>query len=274
MTKKLIAIDIDRTLLSSEHTVSDETRQYLKKLVADGHIVVIATGRILSSAEAIKDELGLDISYVGCNGATLYDHINQRIVADALDKTTVNRIIDVFQKHDIYHHYYTEDTIYANRLEHVAKRFKYYNDTATVKHVKQIIVNQDLKKTLDGNTVYKFGMYDDGTFDLAAVEADLKEIDGIFLVYSNIGLLDVMKEGISKWTAIEHLIEMHGLTKDDVIAFGDSPNDIEMIKNAGLGVAMGNAVDAVKAVANQQTLTSDEDGVRLFLEEYFSNNEQ
>ncbi len=270
MTKKLIAIDIDRTLLSSAHTVSTATRQYLHQLVADGHIVVIATGRILSSARAIKDELALDISYVGCNGATLYDHVNRQIVADALDRATVERVIDVFQKHDIYHHYYTEDTIYSNRLQHVAARFKAYNDGAKVKHIKDVIVEPDLKQTLDGNIVYKFGMFDDGSFDLAAVVADLEKIDGVFLVYSNIGLLDVVKDGTSKWTAIEHLMQIHGIAPEDVIAFGDSPNDIEMIKNAGLGVAMGNAVDAVKAVADRQTLTSDEDGVRVFLEEYFA----
>ncbi len=273
MTKKLIAIDIDRTLLSSNHTVSIETRRYLKDLVAAGHIVVIATGRILSSARAIKEELGLDISYVGCNGATLYDHINKRIVADALDRSVVEKILDVLQKHDIYHHYYTEDTIYANRLEHIAARFKAYNDGATVKHIKDVIVTPDLKQTLDGNIVYKFGMFDDGSFDLAAVVADIEQIDGVFLVYSNIGLLDIVKNGTSKWTAIKHLMDLHGVAKADVIAFGDSPNDIEMIKNAGIGVAMGNAVDSVKAVADRQTLTSDEDGVRIFLENYFNQHE-
>ncbi len=273
MIKKLIAIDIDRTLLSSKHTVSAETRRYLADLLIAGHIIVIATGRILSSARAIKEELGLDISYVGCNGATLYDHINKRIIADALDRAVVEQVLDVFQKHDIYHHYYTEDTIYANRLEHVAQRFKDYNDGATVKHIKDVIVKPDLRQTLDGNTVYKFGMFDDGTFDLAAVVADLEKIDGIFLVYSNIGLLDVVKNGTSKWTAIQHLMDLHDIAKADVIAFGDSPNDIEMIKNAGIGVAMANAVDSVKSVADYQTLTSDEDGVRIFLEEYFAKNE-
>ncbi len=273
MNRKLIAIDIDRTLLSSSHTVSPATRQYLHQLVAAGHIVVIATGRILSSARAIKEELELDISYVGCNGATLYDHVNRRIVADALDGATVARVLDVFQKHNIYHHYYTEDTIYANRLEHVAARFKAYNDGAKIKHIKEVIIAPDLRQTLDGNIVYKFGMFDDGTFDLAAVVADLEKIDGVFLVYSNIGLLDVVKAGTSKWTAIQHLMDIHGVAQADVIAFGDSPNDIDMIKNAAVGVAMGNAVESVKAVADYQTLTSDEDGVRVFLEEYFDKHE-
>ncbi len=88
-----------------------------------------------------------------------------------------------------------------------------------------------------------------------------------------IGLLDVMKAGISKWTAIERLSKIHGIAPEDVIAFGDSPNDKEMIANAGVGVAMGNAVDEVKAVADRETLTSDEDGVYVFLKDYFKAHE-
>ncbi len=162
MNKKLIAIDVDRTLLKSDHTVSDRTRQLLSDLTDAGHIVVIATGRILSSARAVKEQLGLDISYVGCNGATIYDHIEKQVMADALDKDVVLKILDIFQKHDIYHHYYTEDVIYANRLAHTAKRFKVYEGTTTsVKHVKDIIIEEDLKTTLDDNIVYKFGIFED-----------------------------------------------------------------------------------------------------------------
>ncbi len=218
MNKKLIAIDVDRTLLKSDHTVSEQTRQFLSDLTDAGHIVVIATGRILSSARAVKDQLGLDISYVGCNGATIYDHIDKQVMADALDRDVVLKILDIFQKHDIYHHYYTEDVIYANRLAHTAKRFKIYEGTTTsVKHVKDIIIHDDLKETIDNNIVYKFGIFEDGTYDLNAVVEDLSKIDGIYPIYSNIGLLDVMKAGISKWTAIERLSKIHGIAPEDVI---------------------------------------------------------
>ncbi len=122
---------------------------------------------------------------------------------------------------------------------------------------------------LDKNlNIYKFGIYEDGTYDFDRVRARLDAVDGIETVFSNVNLLDLMLTGVSKWSGLAELAESLNVDNGDVIVFGDNENDLEMIKGAGVGVVMGNAKEAIKSHANYVTTTNDEEGIYTFLEEY------
>lgn len=270
MNRKLIALDLDGTLLSSSHGVSTRTQELLKTLIDEGHIVTLATGRIFSSARAVAQTMGLKLNLIGCNGAVVYDGKAGYINRHTFSKAQAYTVIELMQKHDIYHHFYTIEDIYCNRLENTAK--SYQDSLAYTKHphIRQVFVEPNLKVAVDsGHDVYKFGICQDGSYDFDAVRAELENLDGLCTVFSNKKLLDVMLENINKWQAIAALMKLHGIAADDVITMGDSPNDIDMLTHAGVSVAMGNARPEVKAAAKHVTATNDQDGVYLFLKDYF-----
>lgn len=270
MNRKLIALDLDGTLLSSTHDISSRTQKMIQSLIDDGHIVTLATGRILSSARAVARTIGLDLNLIGSNGAVVYDTKSGYISRRTFSAEQAHAVIDLLQKHDIYHHFYTIEDIYCNRLENTAK--SYHESLAYTEHphIRKIYVEPNLKLAVDnGHDVYKFGICQDDSYDFDTVRAELENLDGLCTVFSNKKLLDVMLEGINKWQAIAALMKLYTISAADVIAMGDSPNDIDMLTHAGVSVAMGNACPEVKAVAKHVTATNDQDGVYLFLKDYF-----
>ncbi len=267
MNKKLIAIDLDGTLLRSDHTVSDRTVALLTRLHDEGHIVVIATGRILSSARATAKTMGLNLNLIGSNGAVAYLPDEDIYIRNTLPKETCYKIMDIFQNFGIYHHFYNDDTVFASELAHTAKLFNDSLANTAHPHVKDVVIQKDLRPQIEKTHIFKFGIIETGTYDFDAVIREIEQIEGIFPVFSNVGLCDIMKEGINKWTAIQKIMERYDIAREDVITFGDSPNDEQMIANAGTGVAMGNACELVRSVSDAQTKTNDEDGVYHYLAE-------
>ncbi len=268
---KLIAIDLDGTLLSPEMTISERTKNLIKRLQNDGYIVLIATGRIFSSATAVAKNLGLDMPLIACNGAETYDSINDKYYKELFPEELSRKVIDICQEAGIYHHFYTEDTIYATELINTAKRFDQSKDNAQNKHVKAVKIVKDLNTVIANNEIYKFGIFQDGTYDFDTVRAKFDEHPDLDTVFSNVGLCDIMKKNISKWSAVKKLLEVYNISPAEAIAFGDSPNDCELIKNVAHGVAMANAHPKVKAVANDETLSNAEDGVYHYLKKYIYN---
>ncbi len=271
---KLIAIDLDNTLLRPDLTISERTIDLIKRLQNDGYIVVIATGRIYSSALAISKNAGLDMPLIGCNGAVVYDKLNDCFYKKTFPLGLAEKVVDILQEADIYHHFYTNDTIYASEMVHTAKRFNDIKEDnihgAKLAHVKEIKIIKDLKPVLAGNDIYKFGIVEDGTYDFAKVRAIFDRDTAFDTVFSNVGLCDISMAGVSKWTAIEKLLKVYGFAANEVLAFGDSPNDIEMLQNAGIGVAMANACAEVKAIADEETLSNADDGVYHYLKEFMT----
>ncbi|MCK8059735.1 MULTISPECIES: HAD family hydrolase [unclassified Fusibacter] len=267
--KKLIALDLDGTLLKSDHTIGEKTKHILNQLYNDGHHITIATGRILQSATVIPQMLGFPCHLVACNGAVVFHRENRPVKSHTFSYELVKEIISIMHEEGIYFHLYTEDTIYCNRIEHTAKAFERSLTESEHSHVKGVFVIDSAEELLAKRpNIFKFGIYQDGTYDFNKVRARFDALEGIETVFSNTNLLDLMIDGVSKWSGIDELAKSLGVENENVIVFGDNENDLQMIRGAGVGVVMGNAKESIKAHANHITTSNDEDGIYTFLTGY------
>lgn len=269
MSYKLVAIDMDGTLLNSKGTVSDRTRQAIYDASKMGVYVVLATGRILKSAINHSLELNLNKPIISSNGAIIVDEKKKIIYERPMKLDAVEKVVKLGQSENIYFHFYNEDSFYANT--YIEEVLNFYNTEDSKKNGREIKVNifQDVHEITNNNiNVYKFLFIDDDRNNLDRLKEKLKSVDDISVCSSWDNNLEVMDMEVSKGNGLKYLCNKLNISSKDVIAIGDNENDISMIQYAGLGVAMGNGVEKAKSVSDIIAETNDEDGVAKIIERY------
>ncbi len=269
MNYKLVAIDMDGTLLNSKGLVSDRTRQAIHDASKKGVYVVLATGRILKSAINHSIELNLNKPIISSNGAIIVDEKQNIIYKKPMKFDAVEQVMKIGQSENIYYHFYSEDGFYANT--YIEDVLNFYNTEESKNNGREIKVNifKDYKEIdKNGINAYKFLFLDDNRSKLDNLKEKLMSIDNISVCSSWGNNLEVMDLEVSKGNSLEYLCNRLNIPSDQVIAIGDNENDISMIKYAGLGVAMGNGVEKTKSVADLIGKTNDEDGVARIIEKY------
>ncbi|MFZ1752612.1 MAG: Cof-type HAD-IIB family hydrolase [Caldilineaceae bacterium] len=245
----VIAVDLDETLLRNDGSVSPRSLAALADWENAGHRAVIATGRPPRSARRIPEPL-LHLPCVCYNGAAIYQNGTQsyaQTIAAPDARWIVERLLAAGLSGWI--GIEIDDVLYINqrseRWGHV-----YTPDLLTV-------AEQPAAKILLSMR------------DYLAAESTMKALpdSSKVLLSEKYDLAQIMPIQSSKATALHHLMSEWGISMDHVAAFGDDVNDVEMVAEAGLGVAMDNAVDEVKAVADRITASNDRDGVALVVEE-------
>lgn len=251
--KKMIVSDLDGTLLRSDKTVSAYTVEVLKEIETMGVPVVFATARPPRDAfRLIPDELKND--FVSCyNGALVY-HGEDVIYKKELSRQTVLEIAAVAEKFDL-----------GNICIEVNDRLFSNFDVAVV-FGKSPFEFVDLSEFMFSGS-FKLMIYSDSQVPIELLAALPAECRGV--ITDDGTLCQIMHAEVTKWNSIDFLIHDYHGVRADVIAFGDDFNDMEMIENSGIGVAMGNAVNELKAVADHVTKSNDEDGVASFLQTLF-----
>ena len=267
MSYKLIAIDMDGTLLNSKGIVSDRTRQAIYDASKKGVYVVLATGRILKSAINHSMELNLNKPIISSNGAIIVDENKNIIYEKPMKLEAVEKVIKLGQSESIYYHFYNEDSFYANT--YIEEVLNFYNTEESKKNGREIKVNifHDIDD-INGVNVYKFLFLDDSRSKLDSLKEKLMGVEDISVCSSWGNNLEVMDMEVSKGNSLEYLCKKLNILPENVIAIGDNENDISMIQYAGLGVAMGNGVEKIKSVADLIGKTNDEDGVAKIIEKY------
>ncbi|NLY46108.1 MAG: HAD family phosphatase [Tissierella sp.] len=269
MSYKLIAIDMDGTLLNSKGTVSDRTRQAIYEAGKKGVYVVLATGRILKSAINHSIELNLNRPIISSNGAIIVDEKKNIIYERPMKLEAVEKVVKLGQSENIYYHFYDKDSFYANT--YIEEILSFYNTEDSKKNARDIKMNifQDINEiTSNDINVYKFLFIDDNRNKLDSLKEKLMSVENISVCSSWGNNLEVMDMEVSKGKGLEYLCNRLNVSSDQVIAIGDNENDISMIQYAGLGVAMGNGVEKTKSVADLIAKTNDEDGVAKIIEKY------
>lgn len=267
--RKLIVSDIDGTLLKSDKHISENTKQRVLKAIEDGHIFAIATGRMHGAGKIITEELDYDGFLISCNGAVV-KHLktSEMILGMRLEDHLVKAVADVCEKYGAYYHLYDVETIYASANQHLANKYA-EGMSKLPEHLKfKVEFPADLKALIGKVPVYKVGLYHEDGETFHAIMRALKAIEGLETCKSLDTSFDVMAKGVTKATGIEAIRKHYGIPLEHVIALGDNENDMDMISYAGVGVAMGNATEELKAVANFVTLTNDEDGLVYALERF------
>lgn len=268
MSVKLIAVDMDDTLLDNSIQVSPRTREVLQKAAAQGVKVTIATGRMYCSALPFAEQLGLDVPLITYNGAMIKNSLSGEILLHhPVDCKLAGEVLVFFREHGWYIQSYVDDILYVNEKgEHVL----YYERLAGVKS----IAIGDKLYTMKQLPTKLLAMVEAG--QMQEISRIVKEKFGGRLTVTNSKptYIEMVNPKANKGAALAYLAEKLDIKQEEVMAIGDSNNDLDMIRYAGWGVAMGNASDKVKDAARFVTTRNDEDGVAEAVIKYVLNGEQ
>ena len=262
--KKMIVVDLDGTLLHINQECSVKTKKYLKRLKDLGYIIVIATGRVLRSAVTITDGAEFANYVIASSGAVVYDMDNSRIVKKQnIDLKIVkeicscynNEIKDINMCDLFYHHKYMNSQNYCSSFVKRISNIDSFLDNC------DDIVNVTVHFN-DNSLVDKYyNMFNRDELELLVMQDS----------FGTKKCLEIFDKGVSKYNAIKVIMDLENIYNEDVIAFGDGLNDVDMVKLSGIGVAMGNALNDVKEVSDYVTISHNDDGVIYFLKEYLND---
>ncbi|MDN3016507.1 Cof-type HAD-IIB family hydrolase [Paenibacillus sp. BSR1-1] len=265
MSYKMIVLDLDDTLLQDDHTISSRTKQALMDAQVSGIKVVLASGRPTSAMIHIAEELRLKDygSFIlSFNGAKIINcQTGEELFNSTLSPKMVHHLYDVSRNENVWIHTYVGDYI-------VTEAGNQYTDVeAAITGLEIFEVDSFIESV--NEPVVKVLMLEDPE-KLALVEKKLqKQFTGeLSVMRSKPFFLEFTEEGVTKGTSLNHLIGKVGISREEVIAIGDSYNDLAMIEFAGLGVAMGNAPDDIKDKADYVTDTNMNDGVAKVVEKF------
>lgn len=265
MTYKMIVLDLDDTLLRDDLTISPRTRQSLMEAQEAGVKVVLASGRPTSAMLAIAEELRLKDygSFIlSFNGAKITNcQTGEDWFSSTLPIETVHHLYEISRRENVWIHTYVGDTI-------VTEEGNPYTDIEGDLTKLEVKVVDSFTNAVT-EPVVKVLMLQEPSILVKLEEKLQQEFAGsLSIMRSKPFFLEFMEAGITKGTSLNHLIQQLGISGDEVIAIGDSHNDLSMIEFAGLGVAMGNALEEIKAKADFITDTNMNDGVAKVVEEF------
>lgn len=272
MSFKLVCIDMDGTLLNSHRKISERTKAALKNADALGVHIVISTGRIFSNAAFYSDMIGVKAPVIASNGSFVREKDCDKVIYKcAIESDTGIKIINLCEKLNIKANFYTPYGTYGNsKLFYFIMKRYIQNEAKEPISTKLIISYSKLREYLNDNegNVIKFEVVHRDPDKIKLLREALSEINDIEISWSSRRNIEITKKGVSKGNAVKQLAQYYNISKEEIIAIGDSENDITMLEYAGLGVAMGNALDRVKQKADCVTDTNDCDGVAKIIEKY------
>lgn len=264
MKYKLIAVDIDDTLLNRKKEITPLTKAALLQAQDNGVLLAVASGRLPYGVRPYAEALDVFSHggyYMGFNGGAVMNARDELIGKATLDSKYIKPVYDILRPSNATTMVHKGAVIYADH-----KVNPYTHIESDVIGLPLNVVD-DLPSFIDWN-IHKFLISGDPD-ELKALERQLLDTlgDEVDIYLSAPWFLEVMPKGTNKGTGLQMICNDAGIDIQDAIAFGDSYNDIYMLKAAGTGIAMGNAEEAVKAAADRVTADCDEDGVAVALKE-------
>ncbi len=287
---KLIAIDLDGTMLNSYGEVTENTKRVLKQTKQKGAEVVITSGRSIDSIKYIASEIDSSKYMIAGNGAVVYDRSQNKILYEKyIPKNKALDIIQICEENSIYYNVYTNKTIIADGLrynvlyyykENLKKEDQKKTHITLVENIENYIkeMNEDEKimkificdknKTVFNSIVRKFSAIED--IDILDVSHMARKVikQGTEDIPIEYYYTEISMKDVDKWYALEFLIKKLGIPKEEVMAIGDNVNDRKMIEEAGKGIVMGGSTPKVSEVADYITLDCNNEGVAKAIEKF------
>lgn len=257
---RLLAIDLDDTLLTPKNTITQYTFDMLQKAVDAGMVLVIATGRVPYMLPSAVRDLPLHGLQITSNGAMILDlQTNDILSALFLPIDRVKLVLDEIRQLDLSYCYYARDRMYVEPL-----LFDSFENRGRAQRPE---VQRGDKLDLQLHPCLKIAAFGEA----ASLKEKRQELDGLFkgeiyITQTSPTCLEFLHPEVSKANALKIVMHSLDIQAEEAIAFGDSDNDLEMLRLAGFSVAMANATAEVKAVANYVTSSNSEDGVATALE--------
>ena len=255
MDYRLIAIDLDGTLLKHDLTISNMTRQVLAKAMNKNIDVAICTGRMYCSAEPFAIDLGLDGYLIAHNGGYIKNLQTKHMLHEVkLEAKHAWKAFAIAKKYNALMNVYHGDTLFIENLSTAAKNY--------VERIAVIPIIDSTMQTALAESPTKITFLVDHQNACALKEELISSLDSsLYIVNSLPNFIEIENGGVNKSTGLRILAEHLKISREQIIAFGDNFNDLEMLEYAGIGVAMGNAPEEVKVKADFVTASNEDDGI-------------
>lgn len=273
---RMVVTDLDGTLLNSKKQISEKTAEIIKKLKECHIYFVMASGRSDVMMKSYIRQLQHEGAIIGCDGALVRDLSSGEIIYEqALDSKICRNSFRICREKGLQYYVFTADALVgddsSNERLVIHQKF---NKTVSEEDQIPIKIVEDLSEFVKNHQVYKIvASHDEKEYLDKAAEFFRKELE-VDAIRSGKNVLAVKAKGVSKAAALKILAKQLGIAMEEMLAFGDEVNDIEMLEAVGCGVAMENADDIVKEHADGVTMSNDEDGVAKKIRELFNIEER
>lgn len=268
MSYKLIALDMDDTLLTSQKTISDKNKEMIQKTLAKSIKVVLCSGRTHNAVIGYAKELGIGGSdqYMITNGGAIIERLDGKIIFQRMMSNDFYRKFVQFIKDNDLHYNVVDNrgNTYTSSCEHFDKYTimqAYENDNGLyVREPDELPADFEITKAIINGS-----------------EQQLNEITPLvnetfakdyFVVRTGVGFLEIFPKDVNKGNAIKALAKELNLDLSEIMAMGDRDNDIPMLKIVGKGIAMENAMPQVKEAADFVTTDNNHSGVGAAIEKF------
>lgn len=286
---KLIAIDLDGTLLNSYGTISEKNKEAIKKAQNMGSEVVVSSGRTIQSAKSFANEVGANNYLICGNGSMLYDVQNQQILYNKfLNKKKVLQIIKICEENSIFYSVYTENLTITKSLNYNILFYNNENKKMPDEKKTNIKIMENIYQYIENNpniNVLKITICDENKIIFGGIIKKLrqiKDIDVLDVEHMSRKVItagteertveyhytEITSKDVDKWNALKMLANKLNIKQEEIMAIGDNMNDKKMIQNSGLGVIMANCTPYMKNYADQIVSNNNEDGVAEAIEKF------
>ena len=287
---KLVAVDLDGTMLNQYGIVTQNTKDTIKRVIEKGIDVIIASGRPIDSIKTIAKEIGSEKYFIAGNGALIYDIPKEQIIYDKqLSKQKVLEIMKICEENSISYNLYTKETILAKALKYNVLYYQKENLKKQENEQTKISINKNLYEYVEKNEENKYlkiTICDENKSIFQSIIKKLRKVDEIEVLDVSHMSRKTIKQGteeinieyyyteitsknVDKWEAIKYLSQKLGINPEEIIAIGDNINDKKMIEEAGMGIAMGGSTPVITQIADYITESNEEEGVAKALEKFF-----
>lgn len=267
MKYKIIFSDFDGTVSRSDNTVSDRVKDAIRRYVNAGGKFVLATGRLFSAVRPRARELGLHGEVIVYQGGGIYDlDSGKALYLNTIPTRQAAALLKELEKPD-----YCENLCYFNDECNCARPSEYVDYFCQICGVPYHSADMPLSKYIEQNGIEPVKIlslmmpeHTDEFLEYGRRAAG----SGMVFTRSHKSVVEILPSGINKGAAVERICKHFGVDRSEIIALGDSENDASMLEYAGLGIAAGNAMPALKAVADAVGVTNDEDFVAWVIDNY------
>lgn len=265
---KLICCDLDGTLLTSKNKIESEAMTLLRQLQDKGVHVAITTGRAGFDARSHAELISDKTYYMGSNGAVIGNK-DQIIYDSSMSTDEKTKVFDLIATHRFKPIFVTKDRIYVYHWAHYIFHKFFYHRGRPGDVINYIPKMDNLKKEVMKDTckVHKVITLPKWKKSSRLLSASIKKLNAFELAITPGNVFEITGQGISKGSGVKRLCDHLSIDMSEVVAFGDSQNDIDMLESVGLGVAMDNASDQVKTYADRITKSHNDKGVAFVLKD-------
>jgi Cof subfamily protein (haloacid dehalogenase superfamily) len=260
---KIIASDMDGTLLNDDKHVCNYNLEMTEEAMKLGVKFVISSGRIPGGLKFYEATVCQKQPMICCNGAIILDHNKNVIFSKLIDKAAALKVVDVIREYkDTYFHFYDEDVIYSEYFGFATEKLYRFNKNIDKKFRTDIRIVADSREYIKNtkSDINKIVVIDEDLNYLEDLKRRIDDIPEIETTKSEMNNIEIVSSGVSKGNGLKFLAKYYGVPIDECIAIGNDENDISMIQCAGLGVAVSNAREHVKKVADFVTEKDNNEG--------------